>query len=527
MGIGENVIVDAMGHFHDLTKSAFDSFARKHGGKRAPAFFDMYKKPLYQAAADLLEGSGVDVYSIVDKDGGFSGSLGSFLEFGGKILMPAFAEAVGGPAGAALVVALEVGYEFFNETSRSDRPISGYQRGQWVLIDNGVETIQQSVDFDESFFGKPQRIPGVHEVGPNIPGNGILGEDVSVGFYIESSTALTVKVFNLQLLREQEVDIRDVTAAPNAQAVKFDDSAELSSIRELYFVEKEDRKTTLNSDVTVDPGSEVILKDDGKVYNVVTADRSQVLIEDTNGRQWEVSVSQLTPGRRTHTVSHNYVDGETAGSFYTTGETAIHSGQWVWADTSRFSQYDSTLKSDLRNELCVVHDILGADQINVFACYDGKRLEVLRKNIKIVGLGYAETLNMVQEFQVFRAAATEGMDTARLAMGNNNPLACLGLTPSGEPLIESEHTSKGAEAIYKANRSEGEVYGDRGAAKFLDNLEEMGQLIPGNNKNQVDSGIQAGINDSIESDQTAPNDGGKFALIAVGVLVVGYFVITA
>jgi hypothetical protein len=280
-----------------------------------------------------------------------------------------------------------------------------------------------------------------------------------------------VHVFNFKTLSEQEVNVFDVTSLSTGDAAKMNADKFASRIRELRFAEGQ--STTTGSDVPTDPGTEVVYKE--RQYNVVKAVGSQVVIEDANGQRVFVDLKNLKRGRVTSTTSYNYTnEGEvTPGGFVSPGESAIHSGQYVWVEAR------SEHQEIAGRELIAVH-IIRADRVIGFYALDGAQCDAAEDTVMLLDDEYNGTLNDAKAFVKFREFAMAGHDMERVAPGQTSPLLCIGAVPVRVGK-RREYTGFDAGFVPGATREYvmGRTAGDGGLAKTLDGAREVGALVDG------------------------------------------------
>ena len=466
----ENLIVDAFGKYHDLAKGAFDAFSTTNGGLREASFFDNLQKPLRESGKELLGKIGFDATKILaplvknSEGGGFkmpavTEMLSEFKKladapFGHPTLKAAAEIGLGGLAGLFTEAASE-SYNFFSK-ARKDRDPSSFKRGQWVAVDMGYGVDDNVYDFNNDFFGKPQVIKGVHRETPeDIEDKKGVAKQINFGFFIEIVDFDKLQVFDLIQLKPIEVDLYSVTPVSPSVAKDLDGNNTTSEIRELFFMKG--APLGMKSDVNVDPGSEVIFGD--KKYTVVKAVLDQVLIEDSNGTQFDVSLARLKPGRLTNTQSYAYhPNGGTAGSFNVTLD-GFHQGQWVWVSTGRWTHLEIEESIDSSDyELGVVHDI-SATLVNVFLAMDGKLVHKKQEDLLRVGLDFVDLWRGEKTFQKFRDAAVNGYNAHLFAIGAEKPVACLGLDAFGgnnliEPPFDAVHCGIGPRRLVALGEGE-------------------------------------------------------------------------
>ena len=133
-------------------------------------------------------------------------------------------------------------------------------------------------------------------------------------------------MFNFEYFRDESVRMEDVTLVDLQEIPKFEGNDVLRGIRDLKF--RTELKDKIDTTVPTDPGSEVVYN--GDLVQIVLTEGTQALIEDINGKRFIVSLDKLEIGRKTHTNSWNYREGESFNSAEADGSARVFAGQYVW-----------------------------------------------------------------------------------------------------------------------------------------------------------------------------------------------------
>ena len=164
--ITSSFITDAEGHWHDLSKGAFDAFTLRQPGKPAAVSKDLFNQPL-QAIAQKLKDTvfeKAEQYSKTVAAGTGAAALTAITKIGAEI---AGAEALGalvsGPVGAVLGVLMEVGYEWYE--SFQDDGQEAYKQGQWVILNLGMKPKQLKDDYYPMEFLGGMEMDGIYRSG--------------------------------------------------------------------------------------------------------------------------------------------------------------------------------------------------------------------------------------------------------------------------------------------------------------------------------------------------------------------------
>jgi len=276
--------------------------------------------------------------------------------------------------------AAEGGYNV-HRLSEGDDPPAEIAAGTYVIINNGsvpvVTTagggdVRAPMHIDPSF--RPDHNDfAVHGQKPFVEmGEGVkLKDDISYGFFIQSTDALNCKVYNFELNRPEDKLRKHVVVCDEAKQAWFLKQP-IDAIRKSYF--QAEKSLIINGRLSVDPGTEVFEKSDPRremPYTVIQADRGKALLEPegwTGNRKW-LAIEKLVPGRQEHTTQFSYgdsfvnVDGPA-------GKVPIHTGQYMWFKnrTGLADKFGGKLQSQV--EMAILRDI-DASTFQVVFAYDG------------------------------------------------------------------------------------------------------------------------------------------------------------
>jgi len=491
-------ITDASGKLHSLSKGAFDTFGMSHSGRFDPDFGSLLKGSFTDGVKSILGKAGVSPSQLETfGTSSWADTLSQVVSAVGSEATGAAAGAmIGGPVGAAFGLAMEGGQVIHKMRTSGQFDIVGYSTGQWVAIDNGQTIITQEMhNVLDKIWKRRRRIYGINEPQPDIQeAEGIEFKDsMSIGFVIgPGADESRVQVFNLLKGRDEDVRRVDVMPLAEGHAVTLDANPVWSEVRLLRF-EEDSMGDYLDSDVNTDPGSEVMK--DSVPFLVVEANGETLLIENfqTGAQHW-VNIKELTPGRRTHTTSHNYQVGNLEGSFTGGEKAALCQGDWVWLIPERLigAKYGKVTR-----QLACIQELHGRYVIGFYAV-DGAGFTVSDQDptLRPVSDSLNAYLSESKDFDNFRDAVIRGHDTARLAAGKNpaHTLLCLGITPTEETISATEKVNwrddlhaKYHEEKEKARQSvrfaestihqdNVDIKGDRGLSAKLDLNEEAKKL---------------------------------------------------
>ena len=436
-------IVDAYGRLHDLSKGAFDAFGMTHGGEFDPNFGELLRGSFNDGVKSILKKNGLSIDALDSWGSGewvetvksfISGTAASLTgEYGTEIISATTGAIVGGPMGAALAVAIEVGGKVIRKTwdeyraKMSQFGLTTYGPGQWVAIDNGevpaITNVHNVLD-DENWR---RRLGAIQQRPDIVTGEGVpFKESMSVGFVIgEGQRKNTVQVFNFMKSREETKTKNEIAVLDQGHAGEMDINPVWSEIRLLYF--EEDAPSRLDSDVNTDPGSEVIFE--GDRYLIVQSNGTQIHIESkANGTRRWVTIDQLKAGRRPHNNSWNYQNGEVSDGFDGSDAT-LFIGAFIWIRPQRHikSKYPN-----VERQLACIYELEG-QSVKAFTCVDGHRvlIQLYDNELRPVSDSMDQFLNHTEGFTRFKDAAVRGFDVKQLAPGKNREttLLTLGVTP--------------------------------------------------------------------------------------------------
>ena len=436
-------IVDAYGRLHDLSKGAFDAFGMTHGGEFDPNFGELLRGSFNDGVKSILKKNGLSIDALDSWGSGewvetvksfISGTAASLTgEYGTEIISATTGAIVGGPMGAALAVAIEVGGKVIRKTwdeyraKMSQFGLTTYGPGQWVAIDNGevpaITNVHNVLD-DENWR---RRLGAIQQRPDIVTGEGVpFKESMSVGFVIgEGQRKNSVQVFNFMKSREETKTKNEIAVLDQGHAGEMDINPVWSEIRLLYF--EEDAPSRLDSDVNTDPGSEVIFE--GDRYLIVQSNGTQIHIESkANGTRRWVTIDQLKAGRRPHNNSWNYQNGEVSDGFDGSDAT-LFIGAFIWIRPQRHikSKYPN-----VERQLACIYELEG-QSVKAFTCVDGHRvlIQLYDNELRPVSDSMDQFLNHTEGFTRFKDAAVRGFDVKQLAPGKNREttLLTLGITP--------------------------------------------------------------------------------------------------
>ena len=471
-----------------LTKGAFDVDAVNHGSN--------WQTDLKTFATESFDTGVKGIFArlgLTDQIISKLGSVGSsdFVEnmwTVGSDLVSAGIRSVLGDGLALIFDAGKTGFDIFTK-SGSKRDFN-FQKGEWVIIDNGPVKKTET-----AFSGTP----GKHELRRRL-GFAFEGErDVSAGFYIgQGKEENTITVFNFGLFREQDVSITAVNRMAKGESTKLDKDELISEIRKLKF--QQDECSQINSKVPTDPGTEVLLDD--VRYHVVTSTGQTVTIEDEWGWQSIVDISLLKRGRVTRTQVFNYkTDGSVTGGFLGSGEDSIYAGRWLWV-SARELGYPAA-----KELVCVqfVHN-----KIHCFYALDGEKGKFDESEVELVSDEFNAMFAQNKSFAEFKGFALAGYDMKRVSLGKTYPLVCIGVTGSDQDLTKTAMKDvEACDTVYSRLEKAIARVGDLNLHKDIDNAEERGQ------KDQAANRVAYEVLDELEGE---PDTGGDSAY---GFMMVG------
>ena len=234
--------------------------------------------------------------------------------------------------------------------------------------------------------------------------------------------------------------------------------------------------------------------------------------------------TDLTPGRRAHSNSHNYQAGKVVGSFDAGEKAPLASGDFIWvAPLPHIAQEYTNITRQLA---CI--QMLDGGNIIAFAAVDGTafKIPINDKDVRPVSDTLNAYLNEDRNFQVFKEACTAGGETERLAAGKHRDLTliCLGFAGGQdktekidwrEKLKVKREMDELPRARPRFTKDNVDVKGDGGLKERLDTANEAV-------KKGGDPHIKTIIQDldpelPVSSDSTSSGGG----MIVIGVLVAG------
>ena len=403
------------GDRHDLSKGAFDSTSISKPGtaslllaENLPKSFDEAFKQLsqnYQSVVGQVEQGSLMNKLWTDYVRPGLKKAGTFAwEAAKPVVMDALMVAAGlNPTAAALVASAETMFSIYLTGLAEPEAVRSvtYNKGQWVFIEKEASLrrrrrLAKSLDLDEK------------KTTPKV---------VEFGFYVGAAykEPHKITVFNMDIGRKQDVDVRAVRAAGNGVSSTADGDETLSVIRELFFYkqkgynyEKEHPKEAIF------PGRDVVFKGDD--YVLIQTNGTNALIEDHKGGTKIVEHDALGRGIGKSTP------GQGDGLFNKSNGKALYAGQWVMVPSREVVQEQYSVD----RELAVIYEI-GKGQIPVFHCIDGKGGYVAEKNILVFPPNMQMLYSSKQPFKLFKLAALEGDQekTSRFELGSKFAQICL------------------------------------------------------------------------------------------------------
>jgi hypothetical protein len=291
-----------------------------------------------------------------------------------------------------------------------------YRKGDWVLIDDGVETLpsgmKQTLEWGEGMmFGEE---PEPYEIDMETD------HLVSVGFVTEpNADDGMVTIFNLEYGESRQYRKADISHLESSRANSLEANSDMGAIK-AFVLDPEAVAMRLACEVPCDPGEEV--EYEGDMYRIVACNGTTANIENGNN-SLQVKMAWLTRGRVEHTNSWNY-SGETPTGFDRDVKPRLYKSQWVWLPvrSKGLLHYPDAL-----NELGVIR-LLNGDTVDGYYCSDGKRFQVHFDMIHALKEGRQEWLNRHQDFKLFQQKAVVGnADVRAFSLGNRQGLLCFGL----------------------------------------------------------------------------------------------------
>ena len=199
-----------------------------------------------------------------------------------------------------------------------------YRRGEWVLIDDGVEKIPQTI--------RNQLMWSEGEMFGEFPSSDEIDMEtdhlVSIGFVTQVQGDGMLEVFNLEYGEAGEYRVNDLRHLESNRVSAMEGDKNIMAVK-AFVMEPEKVAQRLACDVPCDPGEEIIYA--GASYVVVSCNGEWVRIQ--NGEEIrKVRMDEVERGRVTHNNSWNY-GGKTPTGFDRSVEASLHKGMWVWLPT--------------------------------------------------------------------------------------------------------------------------------------------------------------------------------------------------
>ena len=305
-------------------------------------------------------------------------------------------------------------------------------RGDWVAISNGVETVKKKVKQALGAAGVSMFMDSTTKADQEIS----IGNTISIGFYMHEGTLPGTKtVFNFQVQGAEERHKNEIMVLDPERQKQLNGNTVLARLKSIV-LGKDTIPLRNEDEIPVDPGSEVVYK--GDVYKIVDCNGFTAQIKNKI-KTLNVDVSQLHRGRVDHTNGWNNAKN-TDGGFDADSKARFHKGQWVWLKPRH-----STLRiyPKTQYELGILRIINGAI-FDGFYAMDGVRFSTVISQVRPCPKHTTEWMNLQKQFLRFKIAAVKGIDVPRYKLGRDHVLQVLGVKTVGDSEPIHEETPKGA-----------------------------------------------------------------------------------
>ncbi len=452
----------------------------------------------------LIKASGIHIDNakeIIDEGGGFEGLIRKIV--GTEKFQTGLGEAIeglavgitGGEVGPILGTLAVEGAKMFAK----HEPSQSFKIGQWVLIDNGEEKVPRNTVDDliwmetQSWGAMPDKLD-IDLTTEHI---------VSVGFVISHAEGNEVNVFNLETGDARQIYSNDLRHVDAGRARSLDANDSLTMIKGII-LNKEEVLTRLKCDVPCDADEEVVYND--TVYYVNFCDGDSAVIHNAE-HELVVSMSELTRGRTTHSLSNNYSDRTPTG-FDRDVRPKFFKGQFVWLRSRHHEKYPQSIR-----ELGVVR-LLNGENIDGYYCVDGERFSEAQFSVTPTTEEHTSVFNRHFELKKFQQRAVVGDASVRaFSVGRSIPRLVLGLDQLTPGMWHG-----GVETGVIKGKTKGLVLG---AAKYTHESATPGELAEEN------SDIDEDMEPTPGQGQVVPDGNKNFTLfLAAGVVCVAYFTLT-
>ena len=471
------LIADAQGVYHDLSKGAFDAFSIKFPESRdlSP---ELFKKPVYEGMKTLAAKFGVNMDKFETLDVTNSQGLASWLasmagsKLGGVATTAgivsmgtaglgkaAAAAGLSVPSGGlfAFGVAVEVALEWAKGAFKSAAEYheETFLRGDWVVVDDGEKTVAR--------LDKDMTIPEMYPPPPQISELNVFErvEAYHVGFYVsagkEASSSVVFNLFTGHTVEHLNLKIKKL---PLVQRKTWDNDAFASEVRELYFTKHD--HVLIESQVSTDPGTEVIYKDEN--WHIVSCDHDVAMIEAPDGMRKFVALVELRRARQDRANSHAWrydKGGVPENNGFNTDPGGFGVGDWVW------------VQRGVDWELAMVHIIVG-DNAVVYFTQSGFKDKIPIPEIRVAMRDVTDMYNKINDFVKFKLAAIEGRsdDARRLRLPSKYRPIIREINPVDRQSSEKRQVTK---STFKPPQNSRPVE-NQDDAEALDTAEEIQNL---------------------------------------------------
>ena len=315
--------------------------------------------------------------------------------------------------------------------------------GDWVMIHHGMTQTDQILE-DSLTWGAADlmKIKGREKLKKSVEER-LTGETkaqpkVSIGFYIEhGEKESTYRVFDFGKTEIIQVRKDDVARLDPLRAATLNENVSLNNVKNFVLQchgpigwKLSDGKK-LKSIVNVDPGSEVVYKDE--LFVVVSADGNKIRINDSY-RVIDCDIQDLSPGRQGNNNSWNY-GYKQDNSFDADSSAEFHAAQWVWLTPREISKADTKGIFTCTRELGGVR-LMNGGMLDGYYAVDGVRFQTLPETAKPASLSETGWLNKSKDFARFMDSVSTGENVKVNRLGANHLSVCLGDVLEMDAVVE-------------------------------------------------------------------------------------------
>jgi len=450
------LIADFKGQLHDVSKNAFDSFAKKNahaltaGNKVLTESFQTTYNAFKNTVVSKL-GISTDTPLTIEnlgeklkttaRDTALQLGVDAAVAMAGK-----YALEIEGPLGILISEAASLAIGAFESQVLGK---TKYQPGQWIFLDVGSTThhinekpkvIQLATQAVGSIFGLGDT--DEFAIVPEELDLTATPSEHAIGFYMAPNKespylhdVFSYKVGGIQQFHEDK--IRPVSGD---LAQKLDDS-EFSLVREVLFLKEHD--PTLKSYLPTNPGDTVRMK--GQNYTLLRQAGDEFVLEDSHGREILVHSSEITGGKVDNNTSWDHARLH-IGTFQQRAIDMLHRGEWVWIPqehllTDIADKFRRRLKGipDELSRMGPNDKVLGLvssiedDKVNVVRAYDGQAFSFKQEQVYGTSSGLDSTLCKQNSTKKWRSDFLKGFNPTLHPLSETHPYLALGI---GEQLDE-------------------------------------------------------------------------------------------